>query len=972
MATPVIDRITRGASGAAEFAIGWEADMKLSYVTVLTVAERDALPEWKRMAYMTINVVADPTPANNKEYTLGSNVTIAGQVWTAKTYGIPSDVLTESDILDGDGFIQSQLIRNIFLNDSYVVASEAAMLALTTITGNFVIRTDDGQVYVKLNNDNPADIADFATTSNPAAVISVNGLTGAVVLTVDNLLAYGANQTQFDAKVTASATVVDQGNSINDLYSDLIALETYVDANIVGIPATDLLKSPTVTENGYTIKWNHSIGQFDLLPITSGSPYIFSNGIGEAPAGTVKLGGALTANTTISGLFHLNLTNSGLILPNLTLDGDFISAANGGIYYNTTDHKFRARVNGAWTDLGSGWALTGTTTLTGAASIITSTTNTLGFTLDDASTNTTLNILTLTRSTLGTALSGLGLGIRTGLENGSGTIIYNNLYYKLVTPTNAAEDTRWEFTNYSLGSSIVSLEVGKTSVGGANGLLVRDSNPLLYLVQASNAANRFYIEINGTTGRQYNPPGGFTIYDNAATEIVRFPDTGAASGRTEWNATSLSTQHIIFNGSTTAGPSIVSQIPLGYYRTHYNTNRSSSVYFSANAQDRVAAIFHMTHAGAVGININNVATNETPTQNLNAPFLVIGHVVTAAYPMTATGTNSMLRVVRDIGSNSGGFDQTGAMIELDQTTVTGDYIKAWDGTNTQFNVASNGNIGIGVANTTASGTRVSIRNLSGGSSNVFRLATSADTTIATLTNTRFDLNTLNNFFGQPNSTGGVGLVLSVSQGAHTALSASNGSVATVMAVSGNLVQFNTGAVDIVYALQVAGSTISFVGSSTITDACTIAITGTPVASTNATITNLHSLYIPPLTVNSGGTVTNSYGLTVNAHNGATNNWAAQFLGGVGIRVRTGSAPSTNPTDSFQIYSADIAAGNAAAHFRTELGDIIKLYAIGGWGTPTNTFDRTTFDTTTVTLPQLASRVGALISDLKTLHGLLKA
>jgi hypothetical protein len=38
-----------------------------------------------------------------------------------------------------------------------------------------------------------------------------------------------------------------------------------------------------------------------------------------------------------------------------------------------------------------------------------------------------------------------------------------------------------------------------------------------------------------------------------------------------------------------------------------------------------------------------------------------------------------------------------------------------------------------------------------------------------------------------------------------------------------------------------------------------------------------------------------------------------------------SIPSTNITDSFQQYSADIVAGNAAPHFRTENGNIIKLY-----------------------------------------------
>lgn len=40
---------------------------------------------------------------------------------------------------------------------------------------------------------------------------------------------------------------------------------------------------------------------------------------------------------------------------------------------------------------------------------------------------------------------------------------------------------------------------------------------------------------------------------------------------------------------------------------------------------------------------------------------------------------------------------------------------------------------------------------------------------------------------------------------------------------------------------------------------------------------------------------------------------------------TGTAPSTSPADAFQMYSADIVGGNAAPHFRTENGNIVKLY-----------------------------------------------
>jgi hypothetical protein len=54
-----------------------------------------------------------------------------------------------------------------------------------------------------------------------------------------------------------------------------------------------------------------------------------------------------------------------------------------------------------------------------------------------------------------------------------------------------------------------------------------------------------------------------------------------------------------------------------------------------------------------------------------------------------------------------------------------------------------------------------------------------------------------------------------------------------------------------------------------------------------------------------------------------------------LRIATGVAPTTSFTDGFKFYSADIVSGNAAPHFRTEAGDVVKLYkettAIGGAG-----------------------------------------
>ena len=70
-----------------------------------------------------------------------------------------------------------------------------------------------------------------------------------------------------------------------------------------------------------------------------------------------------------------------------------------------------------------------------------------------------------------------------------------------------------------------------------------------------------------------------------------------------------------------------------------------------------------------------------------------------------------------------------------------------------------------------------------------------------------------------------------------------------------------------------------------------------------------------------------------------------------LSVLSGTAPSTSPADSFQMYSNDVVAGNAAPHFRTENGAIIKLYqettsvgnSIISLGGGSSVLDDTTFD-----------------------------
>jgi hypothetical protein len=105
-------------------------------------------------------------------------------------------------------------------------------------------------------------------------------------------------------------------------------------------------------------------------------------------------------------------------------------------------------------------------------------------------------------------------------------------------------------------------------------------------------------------------------------------------------------------------------------------------------------------------------------------------------------------------------------------------------------------------------------------------------------------------------------------------------------------QWATGALTIQRENRYDQPTYTFVGASTIADAANIAILGAPAAGTNAIITRTHALLIQTSAV--GASSVNSYGLTVNAQTGATNNFAAQFLGGnVGIGL-------SNPTRTLDV------------------------------------------------------------------------
>ena len=79
------------------------------------------------------------------------------------------------------------VIPAVAITDTYVVATEAAMLALSAQKGDIAIRSDLNKSFV-LQSTPASTLANWKELLTPTdAVLSVNGKTGAVTLNLDNI-----------------------------------------------------------------------------------------------------------------------------------------------------------------------------------------------------------------------------------------------------------------------------------------------------------------------------------------------------------------------------------------------------------------------------------------------------------------------------------------------------------------------------------------------------------------------------------------------------------------------------------------------------------------------------------------------------------------------------------------------------------------------------------------------------------------
>lgn len=79
--------------------------------------------------------------------------------------------------MDSNGKISDSVLPPLAIGETFVVSSEADMLAVTAQRGDICVRTDISKTYIKLNNNNPSTLADWQVLLSSGEVISVNGQT---------------------------------------------------------------------------------------------------------------------------------------------------------------------------------------------------------------------------------------------------------------------------------------------------------------------------------------------------------------------------------------------------------------------------------------------------------------------------------------------------------------------------------------------------------------------------------------------------------------------------------------------------------------------------------------------------------------------------------------------------------------------------------------------------------------------------
>ncbi|HXC98801.1 MAG TPA: hypothetical protein VN048_05625 [Verrucomicrobiae bacterium] len=278
--------------------------------------------------------------------------------------------------LDANSLVPIANLPSIALMNTFVVASQAAMLALSSATvGDICIRTDLSETFI-LTAAPPATLGNWTQMLNPtSAVTSVNSLTGAVTLSTTNI-AEGTNLYYTTARVNAAALATSLTGFSSAAGGTVTSGDTVLSA-LGKFEFRSALNDAKLTGSD-RVKLDGSTAMTGMLNFSgSGNAGIqLSNLTDTQRAALTATDGMLIYNTTLSCLQYYNggwatlaagaaatwYNGSGAPASSLGNNGDYyINTANGSIYQ---------KASGSWAVIysylsGSGGTVSGTLEVTG-------------------------------------------------------------------------------------------------------------------------------------------------------------------------------------------------------------------------------------------------------------------------------------------------------------------------------------------------------------------------------------------------------------------------------------------------------------------------------------------------------------------------------------------------------------------------------------------------------------------------------
>lgn len=133
-----------------------------------------------------------------------------------------------------DGTLDLSQLPAIAISDTFVVATQAAMLALVAERGDIAIRSDLGKSFI-LATDDPTALGDWKELVASGYVLSVDGLTGAVRLSHQATIGDGVATLFTIAHGLGTRDVQVAVLDTADAYADVDCRVTRPDANTVVI-----------------------------------------------------------------------------------------------------------------------------------------------------------------------------------------------------------------------------------------------------------------------------------------------------------------------------------------------------------------------------------------------------------------------------------------------------------------------------------------------------------------------------------------------------------------------------------------------------------------------------------------------------------------------------------------------------------------------------------------------------------------